>query len=294
MVKKRLQLNNTSRGVICILLSAFFFSFMNLFVRLSGDVPVMQKAFFRNLVAAAVAMVLLARSEEGFRPHPGCVPTLIWRSFFGTIGLVSNFWTVSHIGIADASVLSKLAPFFAILMSIFLLRELPGRVDILSVVVAFLGAVLVVRPSAGAASLPALVGVAGGFFTGLAYTYVRKLGQMGERGTVIIVFFSLFSCLMCLPFLIFDYHPMTARQWMFLLLTGCAAAGAQLSVTAAYQYAPAREISVYDYTQVLYVALWGILFLGEWPDGLSVLGYVIIIAAAVGRFLYSRRHPPAP
>ena len=289
MKKETAKQNQTFRGMLCILLAAFFFSLMSLFVRLSGDVPVMQKAFFRNLVAAAVAAGILLRSGEGFRIHPGCLPTLLKRSAFGTVGLIANFWAISHIGMADANVLNRLSPFFAILMSIFILKELPGVVDILSVVVAFAGAVLVVRPSAGIASLPALVGVAGGFFAGTAYTYVRKLGKMGERSGVIVLFFSVFSCLVSVPFLLFDFHPMTGTQWLYLLLAGCAAAGGQLSITAAYRLAPAREISVYDYSQVVYAALLGIFVLGEWPDALSVLGYVIIIAAAVGRFLYNRK-----
>ena len=266
---------------------------MSLFVRLSGDLPVMQKAFFRNLVAAAAAAGLLLRSGGDFRLHPGCALTLFKRCAFGTAGLLANFWAIDRIGIADANMLNKLAPFFAVIMSIFILKELPGLVDILSVAVAFAGAVLVVRPSAGLASLPALVGVAGGFFAGLAYTYVRKLGMMGERSGIIVLCFSVFSCLVCLPFLLFDYHPMSGRQWLLLLLAGCAAAGGQLSVTAAYRLAPAREISVYDYSQVIYAALLGILVLGEWPRRLSVLGYAVIIAAAVGRYLYGRKRGAA-
>ena len=134
------------------------------------------------------------------------------------------------------------------------------------------------------------MGLAGGFFAGFAYTYVRKLGKMGERNSMTVTFFSVFSCLVCLPFLIFDYHPMTGRQLACLLLAGVFAAGGQLSITAAYRLAPAREISVFDYSQVIYAALLGILVLGEWPDALSVAGYVVIISAAVMRYLYNRKH----
>ncbi len=281
--------NNTTRGMLCILLAALFFSVMSLFVRLSGDLPVMQKAFFRNLVAAGVAFVLLLRSEEGLRIHPGCFSTLLKRSAVGTLGLIGNFWAIGHIGIADANMLNKLSPFFAVIMSVFILGELPGTVDIVSVALALAGAVLVVRPTAGIASLPALVGLAGGFFAGVAYTYVRKLGKMGERNSMTVTFFSVFSCLVCLPFLLFGYQPMTGRQLGCLLLAGVFAAGGQLSITAAYRLAPAREISVFDYSQVIYAALLGIFVLGEWPDALSVIGYVVIISAAVLRYLYNRK-----
>lgn len=68
--------------------------------------------------------------------------------------------------------------------------------------------------------IPSLVGVTGGMCAGLAYTLVRVLGQRGERGPFIVLFFSAFSCLITLPYLIFDFHPMTAAQFFTLLLAG--------------------------------------------------------------------------
>ena len=47
--------------------------------------------------------------------------------------------------------------------------------------------------------------------------------------------------------------------------------------------APAKEISVYDYTQVIFAAIWGFIIFGQRPDIFSVIGYVIIIGAAVYR-----------
>ena len=75
----------------------------------------------------------------------------------------------------------------------------------------------------------------------------------------------------------------------FLVLTGLAAAGGQFGVTAAYTYAPAREISVYDYTQIMFSAIMGLLVFGQLPDMLSFVGYCVIIAAGVIMFLYNKR-----
>lgn len=276
-------------GILCILGAAFCFSLMSVFVRLAGEVPTMQKIFFRNLVATFAAFLILAREGKGFRIHPGCLGGHLARSITGMLGMVANFWAIDHLGMADANMLNKLSPFFAIILSIFILREYPKKVDILSVLVAFIGAVFVVRPSAGIASLPALVGVLGGLGAGTAYTFVRYLGQKGERGPEIVMFFSLFTSVCSLPFFIFRFQPMTARQWIFLLLAGCAAAGGQLSITGAYRHAPAKEISVFDYSQILYAALWGFFLFGEVPDALSFVGYVIIIGAAVFRCIFNQR-----
>lgn len=290
MAQEKLTTNNHVLGIIHILLAAFCFALMTFFVRLAGDVPTMQKVFFRNLVAAIIAFIMLARTEEKFVIKRTSWGRLFLRSIFGTLGMIANFWAIDHIGIADANMLNKLSPFFAILMSIPILKEKPNKVETFSVLLAFIGAIFVVKPSAGVASLPALVGAFGGFCAGTAYTYVRKLGVMGERGPVIVMFFSTFSTLVTLPYLIADYHPMTRVQLLCLLMAGVSAAGGQLNITYAYQHAPAREISVFDYTQVVFAALLGIIFFSEFPDMLSIVGYIIIIGTAVGRWHYARKN----
>ena len=135
--------------------------------------------------------------------------------------------------------------------------------------------------------LYAMVGVAGGLGAGIAYTFVRKLGKQGERGPVIVMCFSVFSCIVTLPFIIFDHKPMTIMQIVYLICAGMSAAGGQFSITAAYKQAPAKEISVFDYSQVIFAALLGFVFLDQIPDVYSVIGYVIIIGSALAKWAYN-------
>lgn len=286
-MKDQRQMNPHVLGIILVITDSFFFSLMTVFVRLSGDVPTMQKAFFRNAIAAVIAFITLARTPEKFRIRKGSVPYLFLRSLFGGVGLILNFWAIDHIGLADANILNKMSPFFAIIASIPILAEVPNAVEILTVIIAFIGAAFVVKPTMGAASLPALAGLASGFGAGVAYTFVRKLGNRGERGPVIVAFFSVFTCLLCLPFVILDFHPMSLRQWACLIGAGCAAAGGQFTVTQAYKIAPAKEISVFDYSQVMFASLWGVLLFSEVPDRWSIVGYVIIIGMAVFKWHYN-------
>ena len=72
-------------------------------------------------------------------------------------------------------------------------------------------------------------------------------------------------------------------------MAGLSATGGQFSISAAYSHAPAREISVYDYTQILFAALLGMIFLGEMPDVYSIIGYIIIIGAGVAMFLIRKK-----
>lgn len=280
-------MSKKNQGILCILSAAFFFALMNLFVRLAGDLPTVQKSFFRNFIAAILAFIMLIRSRQKVTFTKENVKDLLMRSTAGTVGILCNFYAVDHLNIADASMLNKLSPFFAIIFSIFLLKETTTRFEWLMLIIAFIGAMFVAKPKFELSSLPALIGLIGGLGAGLAYTYVRKLGTHGIKGPVIVFFFSCFSCVVTLPSLLLHYTPMTGKQLFTLLLAGCAAAGGQISITAAYTKAPASEISVFDYSQILFAAILGFLFLDQVPDSLSVIGYLIIIGAAVAKWYHT-------
>lgn len=282
-------MNNRRQGILYIIMAGFFFALMTFFVRLSGDLPTMEKAFFRNAVAAIIAFGTLVKSKEKFALKKENIPDLFMRSLCGTLGLICNFYAIDKLNIADANILNKLSPFFAILMSYFILKEKANKIEWLSVIVAFTGALFVVKPSFNMQFVYAMIGVCGGLGAGIAYTFVRKLGKKGERGPIIVLCFSVFSCVVTLPFLISQFKPMSLLQFVFLILAGVAAAGGQFSITKAYTKAPARDISVFDYTQVLFAALLGFIFLDQIPDMLSLIGYVIIIGSAVFKWAYIRK-----
>lgn len=281
-------MNNKNKGILHIIAAAFCFALMSFFVRLSGDIPSLQKSFFRNIVALMVATVLLMRSEDKFHMQKGNLPLLLLRSICGCTGLICNFYAIDKMNISDANMLNKLSPFFAIIFSALLLQERANKKEWFAVFTAFAGAMFVIKPSFDIACIPALIGACGGIGAGIAYTFVRMLGSRGERGPFIVFFFSAFSTVATLPFILFDYHPMALWQWVVLILAGIAAMGGQLNITAAYTYAPAREISIFDYSQILFAAVLGFLFLDQIPDYMSVIGYVLIIGAAVYRWRMNR------
>lgn len=279
------------KGIILIILSAFCFALMSMFVRLAGDVPSVQKSFFRNAVAVVFAAVVLLREKSRPPLTKESLIYLILRAFFGTLGILCNFYAVDRLVLADASILNKMSPFFAILCSLAVLKEKITPVRMMIVLGAFAGSLFVIKPSFQNASLfPAVIGLLGGLGAGIAYTMVRKLGQLGVKGPFIVFFFSAFSCLVTLPYLIFDYHPMTAAQVAYLLLAGLSATGGQFTITAAYIYAPAREISVYDYSQIIFSSLLGFFVFGQTPDVWSFIGYVLIVLMAVVMFVYNQKH----
>ncbi|MDO5408114.1 MAG: DMT family transporter [Eubacteriales bacterium] len=287
-------MNQKYKGILCIIASAFCFALMNVFVRLAGDVPSMQKSFFRNLVAFFFALAIMRKDHVGFSGDRKNLLYLVGRSAFGTIGILGNFYAVDHLVLADASMLNKMSPFFAILFSCLILKERVTVKQAIAVTGAFLGSLLIIKPTGFDISrLPALVGIAGGLCAGIAYTFVRLLGTRGEKGPFIVCFFSGFSVAVLFPVLLFSYTPMTWQQLCCLLLAGLAATGGQFGITAAYCYAPAREISVFDYSQIVFSAVLGFFLFGQMPDAFSWLGYGVICGMGVWMFLYQKKQAAA-
>lgn len=262
-----------------------------MFVKLSGDeLPVFQKVFFRNAMASVIAFIVLLKNKAPLRPTvKGSWKYLVLRTVFGLMGVVCNYYALETLVLSDASILNKMSPFFAVIFSFIFIRERPKLYQWLVLGGALFGTIFVIKPSfANAAFIPALVGFMGGVCAGAAYGCVRKLGLMGESNPYIVFFFSTASTLIITPVMIAGYVPMTALQWVYLLSAGVSAALAQFSITAAYTYAPAKEISVYDFSQIIFASLMSLIVFQQVPDIWSVIGYVIIISMAILNYFLSR------
>lgn len=283
--------NNILKGIFCIIIAGFGFALMSLFVKLSGDIPSMQKGFFRNIIAVFISSIPLIKHWKVIntpRNNTGWL-VLISRSVFGTIGLVLNFYAISHISLADSSIIQKLSPFIIIILSYIFFKEEMTRFQVFAIIIAFIGITLIIKPSGNnIISMGALAALLGALCAGIAYTCVRYLGTHNISGEFIIFFFSSLSSLMLLPYLILDYRTMTYYQLSMLLLAGISATIGQYGVTFAYKFAAAKNISVFDYSQVLFSGIFGYMFFGEFPDFQSLIGYIIVISVGIVLVLRSK------
>ncbi len=288
-------MSNKTKGIIAIIISAFGFALMALFVRLCDDygaaVSSFEKSFFRNAIALLLAIVVFLRTPaHGLHAHafqPTTPRRKAWlllfaRSLFGSVGIFGNFYALSKIPIGEAMTLNKTAPFFAVLFAGIFLGERVNRRQVLALALAFTGAILVMKPGFGADEpFAACCALAGGLGAGIAYTCVHELGRLGVGSALIIVIFSAFSCLCAVPFIIVDFTPLTLAQLLILLGAGVGAAIGQFGVTTAYRLAEPRSVAVYDYTNIIFTSLFGYFFFAQTPDALSILGFGLIIFAAL-------------
>ena len=260
------------KGILCIIASACGFAVMSAFIKLAGDLPSFQKTFFRNLVAAVIALYLIIKHKGSLVGKKENRKILILRSTFGTIGIICNYYAVDRLVLSDANMLNKLSPFLVVIFCALFLKE---KINLKQI-------------SFNVEVLPYLVGVLGAIGAALAYTCVRALGNKEDYYTIVF-FFSAFSLIVILPICVVVYKPMTMIQVVYLLLAGIFASIGQFGVTLAYKFAPAKEISIYDYSGIICSAILGIAFFGEHPDMMSIIGYLIVFAAAFDMFLYNKK-----
>ncbi len=294
---------NKTKGIIYIILSSLSFALMSTFVKLAGDISTIQKSFFRNFIALIFALIVLIKSKQYFKFKKENLLYLILRSFFGTIGIFFNFYSIEYLILADSSMINKLSPFFVIIFSYFILKESIKLWQFICILIAFLGSIFIINPTlildfpsifSGSSdtslnTFPAFIGLLGAMAAGLAYTFVRKLALRGENGAFIVFFFSSFSCVVSLPYIILNYNPMDFMQVIYLLLAGIFAAFGQFAITFAYSNAPAREISIFDYSQIIFSAIIGYFVFNQIPDKYSILGYAIIILVALYVFFRNNK-----
>src|SRR5699024_12219580 len=88
----------------------------------------------------------------------------------------------------------------------------------------------------------------------VAYTLLRVLGNL-QKFYTFVFYFSFFSTVVLLAFLIFYYEPMTMKQLTYLLLAGFFATIGQFGITLAYKFAPAKDISIFTYSTVIFTTI---------------------------------------
>ncbi len=284
-------MDNKKKAILFIILSSFSFSIMNTLVKMVGDIPSLEKALFRNGIALIVSFIILVTQKNKKKGHYTPLKNnrllLLSRGVIGTLGMICLYISLDKINLADATMLNKMSPFYLIIFSSIFLKEKITLPQISAITTAFIGAMFVIKPTFSVETLPYLIGFLSGVFAGGAYTCVRALGNRGERGPVIVFYFSLTSTLILLPLVYRIFVPINSYNFVILLFSGIAGSIGQFSLTKAYSLAPSKEISIYDYSQMIFSSVWSYLIFSQLPDTLSFIGYIIILCASLYMYKYN-------
>jgi drug/metabolite transporter (DMT)-like permease len=279
-----------------MVVSAFFFSVMSLLVKLVGErIPSQEVVFVRALVSLAMAYVIVRRAEPGnWGRRKGL---LVIRGLMGFASLSCFFYAIVHLPLADANVIQYTNPVWTAWLGWWLLGEALTTGEAVMSGAGLLGVLLIARPTAifggeGAARLdPAAVAVslAGALFAAAAYVSVRRLSRT-EHPMIIVFYFTVVTVPASLPGML--AHAVMPHGWEWALLAGVGVTAllGQVFLTRGLVREPAGRATAIGYVQILFAAVWGLLFFREVPDTLSLLGAALVLASVV--VLARRRDTP--
>ena len=290
---------DTRRGVLFMLGSALGFSLMGLFVKLASEnLPAMEIVFARSAFMTVVTAGSLRLAGKSLWGNDR--PTLIARGIVGATALSVFYVGIGLLPLGDAVTIQYTAPVWTALTAALLLGERFRPVVLVGAVLSLAGVVLVAQPTAlfGATPDPldgwgVLAVAVGSVLSGLAYTFVRKLRATDDTMTIIF-YLSWIGLVGSLPFVLTGWRWPSPAEWALLLAVGLATHVGQVCLTKGMQVMEAGVASAIGYVQVVLAFAWGVLFLGDGIDGLSIAGAAVIVSGVlliVGR---SRPTPASP
>jgi drug/metabolite transporter (DMT)-like permease len=272
-------------GVRAMLGAALACSVMSALVKLAGQrLPTGEIVLARGVVTLAISAWWLRKARIGFwGTRKGL---LLLRGLFGFGGLSCYFYAVTHLPLADATVLHFTNPVLSAVFAALILRERFGRAEALGALACLAGVVAIARPSFlfGASPLDGVavaIALAGATFAAGAYVTIRSL-RGSDDPRVIVFYYPLVAVPAALPWAIPTWIWPTPREWLVLAAIGVATQIGQVQMTRALHLESTARATTISYTQVLFAFAFGLALFGEAPTLASVLGALAIAAGVIG------------
>ena len=268
------------KGALLMILSALGFSAMQIAIaKTAQGIPLFEQLFFRNLFACIAAFVSLRRKNLaafGKRENRGL---LVFRSAAGYAGMIALFYASGHAA-QGVAIINKMSPFVVTVLACLFLKEKFTAYQGVALGLAFGGALLVSNPTFQSHWFPVAVAFLSAVFSGVAYTAIGALKNR-EPPEVIVFFFSLFSTIASGIAMLPQFKVPDARELAWLICIGVFAFVGQIALTQAYVHAPAAQVSIFNYSGILFSMILGNLFLGQVPALSSAAGGVLVFLAGI-------------
>jgi len=274
-----------SEGAIYMLLATLSFSIMNICIKKVTHIPPMEVVFFRCFTAMLIAFGALYKAEVSWIGSNRKL--LLLRGFFGTIALYTFFLTIQNIPLASAVTIQYLSPIFTTIIAIFLLKEKVRHIQWLFFAVSFAG-VLLIKGFDERVSLFYLgVGIISAIGSAFAYNMVRSLKQK-EHELVVVLHFQIFGSMVGFVFSVFNWQMPSLQDFMFLILTGVFTHIGQLYLTRSLHRENIANVSILNYTGLIYALTFGYVFFGETFSLLSIFGIVLVVVGVVLNLIFGK------
>lgn len=270
---------NIKKASILMLLSAFSFAVMQMAVKYSAQtVPVVELVVMRNLFLVFTSIISLKKQGKPYVRDKKNIPKLFLRGFFGMLGVLLYFIATKYLPTAEAAILQKSSPFFVVVFAAILLKEKVTKIDVISLLLAFVGVAIITKPT-GDFNIYSIVAFLSALFAAMAYVIIGML-KGKEEGETVMLAFGLVTVVILAPFMIKGFKVPNAKEALGMLMVGIGGACGQYFLTKSYLMAPASKVSIYNYSSVVFSSIFGYFLFGDKIDFATGIGMVLVFVAA--------------
>ena len=274
-------------GMFYMLLGAFFFSLMNTSMKLLSDsITINENIFFRGItmVIFIILFMLIKKNKKHHKNKKGGYGRLVFRALIGSLSLYAMLYNISTISLGTSVAFAQSAPIWTALFAWIILREQPHIGVILSVIVGFIGVILISNPETSNLEIINItLGILSGIFAALAFISIKSLKGYFDDLTIMLSFGLGASILGIIGMIIFQdsFSVLGIREYAYILLVGITGTIGQYYITRAYIFAPAGIVAPIDYTRIVFSLIFGIILGDMFPDIYSIIGMCLIILSGI-------------
>lgn len=290
--------NQSLTGIISLVVGVFIFSIQDAILKaMSGDHAVTLAIVLRSIVGLPILLAMVAYANGLGVLRTRNWKLLIARGLILITSYTSYYMAFPALPLAEAVALFFTSPIFVTLLASVMLREKVTPQAWAAVIAGFIGVIIILRPGTGLFEPAALLSLFSAASYAFSMVLARKYGA--DEPTTVMAFYvnAVYLVVAAMIAVLFGALGITAfghpsldflvRPWampdamdLFLMgVCGVIAAVAMSLLTHAYRLANANLVTVFEYSGMLWVPLWGFLLFSEVPRMTTVIGTVIIIAA---------------
>jgi drug/metabolite transporter (DMT)-like permease len=274
--------NLTLTAVFWMLVTGACFVGVTVTVKIVGNaVPAAEAAFLRYLLGLVFLVPMLPALKKSWRAGEldrGAMLLFSFRGVAQTVAVIAWFFAMTQIPMAEVTAMGYLTPIYVTIgAALFLGQKLALR-RILAIVVALIGAVIILRPGFREVSAGHLAMLATSLGFGASYVIAgRMAGRVSP--TVIVAMLSITVTIGLLPFAVAVWVPPTLEQVLWLFLVAAFATGGHYTMTLAFALAPMAVTQPVTFLQLVWSAILGQMMFGERIDFWVVVGGALIMAS---------------
>ena len=202
------------------------------------------------------------------------------RGVSGCACFYSFFVALRHIPLVDATLLRNTAPLVVPLVILVWMRVGVPRSRWLPLIIGFIGIAIILRPGEEGVSIWHLVGFSSGVGLAISMVSTRVLAKTEPESRILFYYYAI-SLLFAVPFFIFNYEPIPALAWPWLLGIGAAMYFTFALYTRAYRYVKASILAPTSYFAVVFAGLLDWVIWNHLPDIWVICGTILVIGGGI-------------